>query len=83
MRYTKKNKFRFLIMAFGLFMVSSTAFPCGGTYYACGEDDVLDMGMDALLNCCEGSTMSFYDVCSEQAYLLVVPEDGENSSCAP
>lgn len=65
-----------------LSLLATVAFPCGGTWNACGIDDVIDLGSDALNNCCGGSSVAIHDLCTGEAYLMIVPSDGPNSSCA-
>jgi hypothetical protein len=71
-----------LILLLSLLFGSFSAFPCGGVWNACGTDDVIDLGSDALDNCCAGSAIVIHDICEGNAFLMVVPENGSNSSCA-
>ena len=74
-----------LVLKIGLFVIclfdSFSAFPCGGVWNACGSDDVIALGSDALDNCCAGSAIVIHDICEGRAFLLVVPDNGPNSSC--
>ncbi|MCH7399325.1 hypothetical protein MM236_15090 [Belliella sp. DSM 107340] len=42
---------------------STLAFPCSGTYYACGGQDIQNMVMDMDENCSSGSHITIIDVC--------------------
>ena len=46
-----------------LFALSFSAFPCSGTWNACGGQDVADMIDDAILNCSPGSSFTIVDLC--------------------
>ena len=60
---------------------SFSAFPCGGVWNACGSDDVIALGSDAIDNCCAGSIIIIHDICEGRAYLMAIHENGSNSSC--
>ena len=53
-----------------------------GLTYVCGEDEVDQIGDDAALNCCAGSSIEYYDVCRNIVGVVLILVDGSNSSCA-
>jgi hypothetical protein len=73
------------VLKISLFSICLTgsflAFPCGGVWNAFGTEDVIDLGSDALDNFCAGSAIVIHDICEGNAFLMVVPENGSNSSC--
>jgi hypothetical protein len=70
-----------VILSLGLFALSISAFPCSGTWNACGGNDVADMIEDIAKNCGEGTT-TIVDICSQNGdiYIVEMSFAGPNSS---
>ncbi|KOF01864.1 hypothetical protein OB69_16165 [Roseivirga seohaensis subsp. aquiponti] len=89
-----KNKLLRTMIAIGIFAFSMNlnAFnmnePGGGgcnssgVTYVCGELQVAQLERDATRNCCAGSSIQWYDVCTNRGDTLEITENGSNSSCA-
>ena len=63
---------------------SLKANECNGTYYyANSNSDYTSAVVAALMNCCAGSTLTLYNLDTNESFTITVPLDGPNSSCAP
>ena len=61
---------------FSTFFSSTISLGCGGTFYACGNDDVVAHGEDFDENCSEGDQISVIDLChpAEPTYTFWIDE---------
>jgi len=70
-----------LILSLGVFAISISAFPCGGSWNACGGDDVADMIGDISQNCGAGTVTTIVDICNGgNTYIVEMGFEGPNSS---
>ncbi|UCS93965.1 hypothetical protein KZP23_02710 [Echinicola marina] len=92
MKNQKKNVIPRVVMAASMMTVGSGLFNCfeaqaspygcdGGTTYACGFYDVLEVYEDLANNCCAGSYLSVTDVCEGGTYDFYSDYDGVNATC--
>jgi len=58
-----KKKMKKIILTLGLLALTFAAFPCEGTWIACGAQDIQDMVIDAMSNCGPGSQFVIVDLC--------------------
>jgi len=71
-----------LILSLGVFAISISAFPCGGSWNYCSTVESSEPFEDeAIENCCAGTSVMLNDLCGDEDKLIIVTSNGPSSSC--